>query len=143
MSYRRAESVLVLIYTVKGEVLLLKRTPEPSFWQSVTGTLDEQELPAAAALRELAEETGITGVDLVDCDYKCDFEILPKWRNRYAPGVTTNTEHVFLCPLDRPRQVTLSPEEHSEYQWLPVEQAIETAWSVTNRAALQLFVLKN
>lgn len=142
MAYRRAESVLVLICTVDNDVLLLKRQTPRSFWQSVTGTLEADELPATAAVRELFEETGITGVDLIDCQCQWDFEILPEWRSRYAPGTTTNTEHVFLCNLDsKPAQITLAADEHSAWQWLPVEDAIEIVWSSTNRVALERFVL--
>ena len=141
MAYRRAESVLVLICTMTDEVLLLKRKPSPSFWQSVTGTLEAGESPAEAAVRELAEETGITQIELIDCQYRSQFETRPEWRSRYAPGVTTNTEHVFLCRLAvRPEKIDLSADEHSEYQWLPLDRAIETVWSSSNRDALKRFV---
>lgn len=142
MVYRRAESVLVLICTADNEVLLLKRRPPSSFWQSVTGSLEADELPAAAAVRELAEETGISGVDLVDCNHQSQIEIRPEWRSRYAPGVTTNTEHAFLCRLpEKPPRIVLAEDEHSEYQWVPVARAIEIVWSSTNCAALEKFVL--
>lgn len=141
MDYRRPESVLVLIYTAACEVLLLKRRQQPSFWQSVTGSLEAGEIPAQAAMRELAEETGIVDVDLVDCHYHDSFRIHPQWRSRYAPGVTTNVEHVFLCPLpERPDTISLAADEHSQYRWLSVDEAIGTVWSATNRVALERFV---
>ena len=141
MAFRRAESVLVLICTASNEILLLKRKPSPSFWQSVTGSLEAGELPAQAAVRELAEETGITKAELIDCQYQNQFEIRPEWRSRYAPGVTNNTEHVFVCRLAaRPEKIVLATDEHSEYQWLPLDQAIKAVWSSSNRDALRRFV---
>ena len=87
--FKRPESILVVIYTQAGEVLLMERTQPPGYWQSVTGSLrwDEQE-PRVAALREVREETGLV-VDelLVDCGYQNRFEILPAWRHRFAPDV--------------------------------------------------------
>ena len=141
MAYRRPESVLVLICTAENEVLLLKRKPSPSFWQSVTGSLEAGERPAQAAVRELAEETGIADVALIDCQYQNQFEIRPEWRSRYGPGVTTNTEHVFLCQLsEKPDKIVLAAAEHSDYQWVALEKAIEMVWSSSNRDALQRFV---
>src|SRR5690606_10129209 len=57
---RRPESVLVIVYVPSGETLLLKRCQPFGFWQSVTGSLLEGETHAAAAARELREETGFT-----------------------------------------------------------------------------------
>ena len=55
------ESVLVVIHTTDGQVLLLERADRPGFWQSVTGSLDApDEAPCAAARREVQEETGLT-----------------------------------------------------------------------------------
>jgi len=58
-SCKRPESVLVVVYTRAGEVLMLRRTSPRGFWQSVTGSLEWGELPAHAAARELYEETGL------------------------------------------------------------------------------------
>ena len=33
--------------------------------------------------------------------------------------------------------VTLNPEEHSEYRWLVLGDALEKVWSWSNRAAIE------
>ena len=130
MTLRRPESVLVVIYT-PAEILLLKRNADFEFWQSVTGSLEAGEMPDEAASRELFEETGIAEVELVNCNYSAEFEISPRWRDRYPPGVTMNREHVFLCPLPTRTDVTLSPEEHTEFVWLDYSRALQRATSYT------------
>ena len=60
MTYKLPVSVLVVVHTAELEVLLLERAMRPGYWQSVTGSLDwPDEPPAAAAAREVLEETGI------------------------------------------------------------------------------------
>ena len=140
MTARRPESVLVVIYT-PTEILLLRRNADFEFWQSVTGSLEAGEMPADAASRELFEETGIGGVDLVDCQHSVYFEISHRWRDRYPPGVTRNKEHVFLCALPARVEVTLCAEEHTEYVWLDYQSALAKATSATNRAAIERFVM--
>ncbi|OED41799.1 dihydroneopterin triphosphate diphosphatase [Chromatiales bacterium (ex Bugula neritina AB1)] len=140
--YRRPESVLVVVYTAAGEVLLIKRRQPVDFWQSVTGSLELNELPLQAAYRELAEETGIVPASVIDCRKTFEFEINSRWRRRYAPGVTINTEHWFLCELpEKPETIALAADEHTQYQWLSVEKAVDTVSSRSNRAALKEFVV--
>ncbi len=94
--YRRPESVLVLVYTPQAEVLLLERRRPFAFWQSVTGSLEHGETHAAAAPRELAEETGLGGEGQLSFSGRQRvFEIDPRWRHRYPPGVTHNTEYEY------------------------------------------------
>src|SRR5437588_2551793 len=60
----RSESIrLVKILVHDGErVLLLHRRPERgNFWQPITGSIEEGELPVDTARRELIEETGHSG----------------------------------------------------------------------------------
>lgn len=133
---RRPESVLVVVYTADGEVLLLKRSRPFEFWQSVTGSLASGESPAEAAARELAEETGLSE-PVVDCATSRRFVIDPRWRNRFAPGVTENLEYEWHCCLPARREIVIDPTEHSEYRWCAIDDAIDEVWSWTNRAALQ------
>ena len=64
------------------------------------------------------------------------YEIYPRWRSRYAPGVTHNTEHVFGLTLPEPVPVNLAPREHTQYVWLPWREAAEKTFSWTNRDAI-------
>jgi dATP pyrophosphohydrolase len=141
--YKRPESVLVVIYTLTGEVLLLERQQPPGYWQSVTGSLRWDETPEQAARRELGEETGLEAGDLlVDCGYKNRFEILPAWRARYAPDVLRNTEYVFSIQLPEPVPVNLNPAEHRQAQWLPARLAALRASSYTDQIAIERLVLR-
>jgi dATP pyrophosphohydrolase len=134
--YRRPESVLIVIYTTGGEFLMLERVKPPGFWQSVTGSLEWGELPAEAAPREVAEETGITGGSLTDLHLTQEYEILPAFGRIYAPGVTRNREHAFALELPERVPVTLSPREHVGFRWLGASAALEAASSHTNRRVI-------
>lgn len=130
-----------MVIHTPGEILLLKRNADFEFWQSVTGSLEAGEMPADAAARELFEETGIRDPDLIDCDHSEYFEISPRWRDRYPPGITQNKEHVFLCSLTARVEVTLCAEEHTEFIWLDYKSALSRATSATNRSAIERFVM--
>jgi len=135
--YKRPESVLVVVYSRDGQVLMLRRTVPADFWQSVTGSLEWDETPVQAARRELREETGLeAGDELVDAGQQRRFPILPAWRHRYAPDVDANLEHWFFFAVDRPVPVRMAPDEHSEYRWLPWREAAALASSHTNRDAI-------
>jgi dATP pyrophosphohydrolase len=136
-SFRRPESVLIVIYTAAGEFLLLERRKPPGFWQSVTGSLEWGETADACARRELIEETGITQGVLVNLQWTQVYEVLPAFGKKYAPGVTRNLEHAFALKLREQVPVTLSESEHVQYRWLPAAQAIALASSSTNRAVIQ------
>lgn len=140
-SYKIPESVLVVIHTPERHVLLIERADHPGFWQSVTGSKDSVlEDLRCTAQREVLEETGILGSsdNFVDWAVANTYEIYPAWRSRYAPGVAHNTEHVFsLCvPVNTP--VTLSPREHTAYQWLPYLAAADQCFSPSNAEAILL-----
>jgi dATP pyrophosphohydrolase len=136
-SFKRPESVLVVVYTRERECLLLERAAPRGFWQSVTGSLRADETPAQCAARELREETGLEPDGLRDERVARDFPILPAWRTRYAPGVTTNREHEWHLELAAREPVTLRPREHVAHEWVPLEHAISKVSSWTNREALE------
>lgn len=137
--FKRPESVLVVVYTRTGKVLLLRRADIPEFWQSITGSMEwGDEQPAETAARELREETGIvaTPAQLTDWKIQQRYVLFPQFRYKYAPGVTENTEHFFSLELPAECPVTVAPDEHLEYVWLPFEDAVERVFSWTNRDAL-------
>jgi dATP pyrophosphohydrolase len=136
-SFRRPESVLIVIYTAGGEFLLLERRKPAGFWQSVTGSLEWGETVDSAARRELSEETGITRGLLVNLQWTQVYEILPAFGKKYAPGVTRNLEHAFSLKLNERVPILLSEREHAQYQWLSAAEAIEKASSSTNRAVIR------
>jgi dATP pyrophosphohydrolase len=133
-------SVLVVIHARNGEVLLLERADAPGFWQSVTGSQDPGETLEETAIREVYEETGLdaTRFPLVGWGIENRYEIYPRWRHRYAPGVTHNTEHVFGLQLPVPMAIRLAPGEHLRYRWLPWQEAAAECFSPSNAEAIRL-----
>jgi dihydroneopterin triphosphate diphosphatase len=139
MSHKLPHSVLVVVHTAALEVLLLERASRAGFWQSVTGSLDRLDEPAAAAAaREVAEETGIDAARgvLQRWPMANTFEIYQRWRHRFAPGVTHNTEHVFGLRLADRLPVTLACDEHVAFEWLPWQEAARKCFSWSNRDAI-------
>jgi dATP pyrophosphohydrolase len=142
--YKIPESVLVVIHTPALDVLLLERADAPGFWQSVTGSKDRvAESLVDTCVREVGEETGIVvggaGIALAalrDCELVNVYEIYPRWRARYAPGVTHNTEHVFALEVPAGTPVTLAPREHVALRWLPWREAADACFSPSNAEAI-------
>jgi dihydroneopterin triphosphate diphosphatase len=142
-SFKIPQSVLVVIYTPALEVLLIKRADAVDFWQSVTGSKDRAEEDfRATAVREVQEETGIDCApgtplenSLRDWQLENVYDIYPRWRHRYAPGVTRNTEHLFGLRVPAGTPVTLEPREHTAYRWLPYRAAADACFSPSNAEA--------
>lgn len=166
MPHKIPESVLVVLHSPDGDMLLLERADHPGFWQSVTGSKDTaDERPCDTAVREVFEETGLriclpegrdgaipfsasgdvaqapasmhTPYVLNDLQHHIQYEIFEHWRWRYAPGVTHNTEHWFSVCVPRDAVVTLAPREHLQSVWMPFEQAAERCFSWSNCDAIR------
>jgi len=137
--FKRPESILLIVHTRDGKILLLKRADIAEFWQSVTGALGWDETdPRLTASRELSEETGISASPeaLRDLGIVRCFPILSQFRGRYDPQVTHNIEHAFSLQLPAQPEVRLSAE-HTDFGWFTPEEAMRTAASWTDRAAIQ------
>ncbi|MDD0823947.1 dihydroneopterin triphosphate diphosphatase [Mannheimia sp. AT1] len=144
MNYKNPNSVLVVIYAKDtNRVLMLQRKDDPTFWQSVTGSIEAGEKPIDAAKREIKEETGLQissqKQPLVDCNQQIEFEIFPHFRYKYAPNTTHCIEHWFLFPLESEQEPILS--EHLAYRWVSAEEAINMTKSPNNADAIRQYLL--
>ncbi len=137
---KKPVSVLVVIHTPSLEVLLLERASHPGYWQSVTGSQEDDESLAQTARREVAEETAIDArrYSLVDWRLTNRFEIFAEWRHRYPPGTRHNAEHVFSLMVPEALPVRVAPDEHLGFLWLPWREAAARCFSWSNRDAILL-----
>jgi 8-oxo-dGTP pyrophosphatase MutT (NUDIX family) len=121
--------IQVLVYSARRgdadwEYLLLHRTPwGDGFWQGVTGGVEGDETPLAAAYRELQEETGFTPERLEDLDFSYTFPVADRWRYLYAPGVDEIREHVYLAEVASGADPAIDRREHDDWRWCTLEAA--------------------
>lgn len=136
--YKNPNSILLIIFTTKFKVLLLKKNSKRDLWQSVTGSMELGENPYDTALRELQEETGINKQrsDLIFDDLSHKFMIYSEWIDRYKESTYSNKEYIFSLKLNDEVSVKLS-REHSSYKWVDLNEAIHLVFSWTNKAALK------
>jgi dATP pyrophosphohydrolase len=114
--------VEVCIFAVEGNsprYLLLRRSKEesvyPDLWQFVTGSIEKAEKASDAALRELAEETGLQPNAVWVVPYVSTF---------YDPGWDSlNLMPVFAAEVG-PREEPLLSEEHTAWGWYSFEEAL-------------------
>lgn len=101
-----------------------------TLWEIPAGTLEPNEDPAHAAVRELAEETGYTAAT---------------WRRLGAfypsPGVLDETTHLFVASDLTPGQMQLEAGEQIEPQVVAWQQALAWIRDGTIRDAKTLIAL--
>ena len=136
--YKNPNSILLIIFTKNFKVLLLRKNSTKELWQSVTGSMELDENPYETALRELKEETGISKQrsDLIFYNKSHKFMIYSEWIDRYKESTYSNKEYIFSLKLNDIVSVKLS-REHSNYEWVDLNEAICMVFSWTNKAALK------
>lgn len=142
--YRRPESVLVVVYTKDLKILVIKRTDPFPCWQSITGSLNNDEKKYDAALRELQEETGLTNEGtMISTGVYRTFTIDQRWKHKYDNNTKENIEYEFYYELKRPHKIKLNSKEHSNFEWVDIEDAIKMVWSWTNKESLNKLAMNS
>jgi dATP pyrophosphohydrolase len=122
----------------RWEYLLLRRAQRgEAFWQGVSGGLEGEETPAAAARRELREETGFAPARVEDLHYGYTFPLADRWRDLYAPGVTELREQVFVADVTGQPEPVIDPGEHDAWRWCGLAEALRLLRWPDNREALR------
>jgi bis(5'-nucleosidyl)-tetraphosphatase len=85
-------------------------------WDLPKGHVDPGETDMQCALRELAEETGITADD-IDIVPNFRFTLQYQVRDKYTRGPADKTLVIFLARLQR--EVKIQATEHVGFQWFP------------------------
>jgi dihydroneopterin triphosphate diphosphatase len=107
------------------------------FWQGVAGGAEAGETPHEAAIRELAEETGIAApgqwiaLDSIGSVPASVFRGDHGW----GPEVYIVIERAFGVELSASHAIALSAE-HAEYSWLSFDEASKRLRFDSNRTAL-------
>ncbi|MBI2712475.1 MAG: NUDIX pyrophosphatase [Bdellovibrio sp.] len=126
--------VQVWIYSSepRPQILILQTQPDRgSFWQPVTGSVEKGESLASAALREAQEETGLSFsfpvVPIEEPEGKFQFE------SRWGDFIE---ETAFSLEVKAPKKIKLDAHEHTEYEWVSPEVALEKVKFDSNRKVL-------
>jgi len=86
---------------------------EDFLWEIPAGKLDQGEAPLVCAVRELAEETGVSARSWT-----------PLGRYFPAPGIFTEVIHLYLARDLTLGVATPDVDEELELDWLPLDEAL-------------------
>jgi len=109
------------------EFLLLQTNERRgSFWQNITGKVEENETYEEGALREAMEETGLLleGIQEILSLGLC-YEFTDQYKRKVV-------EETFLIIMDQKWDVKIDPNEHQSFKWTPVDEVNEETVKFTS-----------
>jgi len=128
------------VFVYRGDKLLLTHRAEDRYWHVVAGVVEYGETVADAARRELREESGLVGTELTELGSPVTYPITPALRLRYdyPADLREVTVYSFAARAPTGWEPTLN-EEHDEYRWTTVEEALSLLhWPEAREAVRRL-----
>jgi tRNA nucleotidyltransferase (CCA-adding enzyme) len=124
MNIEQCYGVVIVLKEEENKFLILKHEPKPNHedqkgnWSFPKGHHEGKETPKETALREVAEETGITEVSLLD---------IPLIHEEY--GITYSDKKNFkvneyFIGFVKEKKVTIQESEINTYKWATYEEAM-------------------
>ena len=126
LPYRPGVGIMLL--NPAGRVFVARRIDMPSeAWQMPQGGIDPGETPAAAAFREMEEETGTAAAEILAesegwLDYDLPPELIGKlWEGRYR-GQTQKWFAMKFLGSDADIDIATEHPEFSDWKWAGIEE---------------------
>ncbi|CAM2783084.1 NUDIX hydrolase [Vibrio mytili] len=109
----------VAISEIYGEkkILLMKRV-KGGYWCHVAGSIEQGETGVEAIVREFYEETQIQVTNLYNAQF------IDQFFEPHVNVIELIPVFVVMCP---PNQKVVLNEEHTDYKWCSLEEALELA----------------
>lgn len=109
----------VALSKIDGEIkMLLMKRVKGGFWCHVAGSIEQGETGIDAIVREFKEETQIDALNLYNAQYLEQF---------YEASVNVIQLIPVFVVMCSPEQTVVLNEEHTEYKWCSLEEALELA----------------
>jgi 8-oxo-dGTP pyrophosphatase MutT (NUDIX family) len=123
---RRLPVEVVVVVRREQDYLVVHRAPfKGSYWHCIAGALEPGETPAAAAARELEEETGLVAAPLdLERVFRYSLAEEPERLPDFAPGTTEIVVHSFVADAPVGWQPQLD-DEHDAFRWCSQAEAVE------------------
>ncbi len=123
----------------KGEhyfLLFLTTEERGAFWQPITGSVEEKESSAQAALRETQEETGLK-LDSLPVPIGYEFTFISREKRACEQVFEVEVSEKIL---KKKNSIQLDPREHQDYKWVLAESALSIVKHESNREALRILL---
>ena len=141
MRHQRHRSAGIIVFRRDRDgclfLLILSRLTKRPLWEFPKGGVDEGETVRAAALRELFEETGVAGSEVILLP---EFERTEDYRFTSGSSERRSLSHkqvTYFLAQTQKAESTLSPKESSEYAWLTLPEAMKRLRYKERRQLLQ------
>ncbi|HKR64126.1 MAG TPA: lipoyl(octanoyl) transferase LipB [Thermoanaerobaculia bacterium] len=128
--------VKVVVHDGDRVLLLHRRRERGNFWQPITGSIEDGEVPLDTARRELREETGQTA-EVTDAALAQSFLIESQYLASRYPAPIIASEIVFSAALDSALPIRIDPDEHDAWGWFSRAEAYEKLQWSDDREALE------